>query len=77
MSYSQTKISYIHDLKKEITIHNIEFVQLKKYINVISNGLNNGVFWFKIESFKEEDGDYIIQVLNNQRPNTLAYQNEK
>ncbi|WP_157812166.1 LuxR C-terminal-related transcriptional regulator [Polaribacter sp. ALD11] len=77
MSFSQTRITYFHDLKKEVSISNIETIQLKSYERLINKGLDNGIFWFKIEKFKDKDESFIVQILNDQIRNTQAYQNKK
>ncbi|MCI2228072.1 LuxR C-terminal-related transcriptional regulator [Polaribacter sp. MSW13] len=77
MSFSQTKISYFHDLKQDLNISNIDSVNFKTYNGPINQGLNNGVFWVKIENFKKEKSSYIVHVLNYKIVNTKGFQGNK
>ncbi|WP_144896735.1 LuxR C-terminal-related transcriptional regulator [Lutibacter sp. Hel_I_33_5] len=73
-SFSQAEISYLPDTSNQNTIDNVKNLEFIKVDKTINKGINNGVYWFKIENVAEKT---IIQFPNNHLANGVAYYNDK
>ncbi|QTE23222.1 LuxR C-terminal-related transcriptional regulator [Polaribacter cellanae] len=73
--FSQTTISYIQDSKEAFTLESIKNADFKKYEKPINNGLNNGVYWFRISNLSSKKNT--IQIPNYRIYKAKLYQGNK
>jgi len=74
---STAQTSYAIDTKEEYSIKNITSIPFQPFSDEINKGLQNGLYWIKIENTLLSGEEYIIQIPNYHITDVNAFQGDK